>query len=246
MTTTDTDGLVERIVAGTAHSWTIPSPHKAGEVVYFTARHGDRVRVSAAEAERGEAMGTLVDEEVARRNQQTRDELLAEIGRLQNELEATRASQPPAVLAPPPAPEASTTLTPSMTGIPMVAELPDSVGPIGPTNADAVAAAMAATKGAPVVEVTPVGTPLTHTGVVPVTGPGSSAPGAELPGGIWDDDRLNAANAGEVVAYLGQHSDNLDEVDRVDGLEANRSRGPRKTVTDAIEAIRAEAAEREE
>lgn len=225
---------VERIVAGTAHSWTVPSPHKAGEVVYLTARHGDRVQVTAEEAQRGEAMGTLIDEAVAAENARTREQLLAEIAELRARLDDTVAQQPPAVLAPPPLPAPSTTLTPSMTGIPQVAAPPTDVGPIGPTNADAVAAAVAATKGAPVVEITPTGVPLTHTGVIP---PQPNA--APMPGDVWTDEQLASASYLEVVAYLTQHSDDVDEVDRVDELEANRPKGPRKTVADAIEAIRA-------
>lgn len=240
MPETDT-GPVERIVAGTAHSWLEPHPHKAGEHVYFTARHGERITVTAEEAARGEQMGTLVDEEKARANAMTRAQLEAELARLNAELDAARASQPPAMLQPPPAPPTSTTLTPSMTGIPQPEPPPTDVGPIGATTAAAVAAARAATAGSPVISVTPQGHALTDTAPLApdITG-GSAGPAA---GDVATDEQLTAMNATEVAAYVNQHSDDPDEVDRVDALEATRSRGTRKTVTDAIDAIRAAAAE---
>lgn len=233
---------VERIVAGTAHSWLEPHPHKAGEHVYFTARHGERIQVTAEEAARGEQMGTLVDEAVARQNAMSRAELETELARLTAELDAVRASQPPAVLQPPPAPPTSTTLTPSMTGIPQPEPPPTDVGPIGATTAAAVAAARAATAGSPVIAVTPMGHQITDTAPLApdITG---GAQGATAPGETATDEQLAAMTYQETVAYLNQHSDDADEVDRVDALEATRARGPRKSVTDVVDAIRAAAAE---
>lgn len=238
MPETDT---VERIVAGTAHSWLEPHPHKAGEHVYFTARHGERIQVTAEEAARGETMGTLVDEEKARANAMTRTQLEAEIARLTAERDAALAAQPPAMLQPTPPPPASTTLTPSMTGIPQPSAPPTDVGPIGATTAAAVAAARAATAGSPVIAITPQGHPITDTApLAPDHTGGSSGPAA---GDTATDEQLTSMNATEVAAYLNQHSDDPDEVDRVDALEAGRSRGTRKTVTDVVDAIRAAAAE---
>lgn len=245
--------LVERLVASTGYSWTTPNPDKAGEVLYYTARHGERVQVSAKEAERGEGLGCLVDEEAAARRATEVSDLQAEVERLQRELATARQAVPPALIGPPPAPAPGVTLTPDVTGIPQTTPLPDDVGPIGPTSAAQVAAARAATGGAPVISVTPAGdlvkavdgnvgdvSPALQ--VAPGEAGGTDVEGrtapARLPGQPVTDDELRAYTAAEMAAYVSQHSDDDDELERIDELEAKRSRGPRKTVTDALDTIR--------
>lgn len=238
---------VQRLVAATAYSWLEANPHKPGEQLYFSARHGERISVSRAEAERGEALGGLVDEAKAAQHAQTVEALNAEVERLTAELAAARSNVVPAIIAPPPPPPTGVTLTPSATGTPMPTPLPVDVGPIGPTTAAAVAAARAAATAAghagPIVSVTPAGQAVAAAGpnvgdVNPM--PLGVNPEPAEPGAVWTDEQLTAAKADELVVYLNQHSDNPDEVDRVDELEATRGgKGPRVTVTAAIEAIRA-------
>lgn len=238
--------MPDRIVTAHRYAWTVPNPNRPDEVYYYTADHGATITVSDEEAARGEALGFLTTRDVLDGVAARRAELQAELERLNTQLADNRANTVPATVLPPEPAVSGVVLTPSQTGIPATTPLPTDQGPIAPSTPSAVDAARAIAAGGnlPAAPTAPVGpTPLipgspeanTRASVAAanIAAAETATPGATS---TVTDDELAALNVEDTLAHLNQYGGDLD---RIAALEDARPRGPRRGVTDAIEALRA-------
>lgn len=244
-THTERPATVERVVVAHRYSWTTPNLNKPGEVLYQYADRGNTITVTEEEAARGEALGALATAESLEQAAAYRRDLELRIAEFNAQAAAHAAVMPPVAVGPPQPSRSGVVLTPAQTGIPQLTPLPADQGPIAPTTPSALdaARALAAERGETIdgftpTEDHPLPPPLAPTSAgttADAAARAAAAAAAQPTSADVADDELAGYDVPTTLAWLNQ---NPDQVDRLDGLEAGRDRGPRKGVTDAIEAIR--------
>lgn len=211
---------MEMVVNVDLYSWTTPNPDRGyGEPhdVVHAAPRGETIDVTTKEAERGMALRVM-------RHYGTVVEGGSTVARLEPALVMASAVNGVA---------ASTAEA--------VAAIPGVEAQLAALRLKAVGTPFAS----PRVTATPVVLPPSVTGVaflgaIDAQGRAESGPGMAGAIDSADPERLKTLRVEELMAHLGQHPEDVDLIDR---LEGERSGGRRTTVDKAVEALRTRAAE---